>query len=1012
MKKYVLCLTIVCLVLAFALSLAGCKPKTIATPADLEYDGALLFWSPVEGAEGYQVQLNGDICADVKQAHYAVSVQQGTFAVRATNSKGLTSEWSAPLTYSGKSDRPQALTTPTVLEVDGEGLLRWTPVVGAVSYRVWVNADLYTTVETPYCTLVLSGSGYRTVQVSAVAGEGRSDSARSASYRIELADGRVVAPKLTSPSVSFEPSTRCLSWSAVRNATGYAVYATSPSWGDNRRLMATLDADSAKASYRYTVNPQEGGATYRVVALGDGIKYANSADSNALSFPLAAASAPRHLHLAVIDGVVQLCWDAIANVNGYELRLEREGESRLIGSDTPNVRLRADGTWSVCVRGLGDDKIYRSTVYSEQIVVTVEGGDIAPLPLDSPKGLYVKDNVIYWDAVPYASGYQITIDTPADDQVGTYNLSSNGNRLDLDSHLWDSVLEIYVRALPTAGYAASLWGEGYIQVPQEEDEEGRPLPPAYTYLAPPSPLVYDGERFAWSEVSGASGYLLIVNDHPYEVEGTRLDLANPGAVTAKVRALSAEERVLSSAWSAEYTFVYPLSLSAPTGLSSKGEILSWNVVDGATGYVVRVGSLRIDTPANTLNLSTYLPYDGNYDLAVKAVGDGYADSPYSEWYVFVADYEEEGTEHKPYAISSADDLPLLARYPGAYFALTDDLVLDEAESLFDYNVPFAGSIDGRGHVITVHTIKGTATSSGLFGYLSGATLTDVDFVFDQVVAGGYRVGGILAAYATDCTLAGVSIAVSAQTSHGVVGIATGSAFRDVMADVRLTGTGGYLGLVGQATSCRFEGIEVKGSLAGGSYTLVGGVAAMAVDCDFEGVTIGSKDEPFVLSGNVNTGAIVGSGDGSITQAVVWATLTGRGNLGSSGTFTGDFDGQVQLSVTLTDDGSVGGVAGHGGGKASGDFSLTVEGEASNAYIGTAWGVSDNAIVEGTPAFDLTVDARLSLGYVGGVVGLGQCAYSGVTHGFITVANGVRIGKISGLVEETDQYWQINEEVSG
>ncbi|MBO4535340.1 MAG: hypothetical protein J5755_05330, partial [Clostridia bacterium] len=304
-----------CICLVLLMGLAGCAPKTLATPTELEYDGEVLFWSPVEGATSYQVSLDDVVVATPANAYYEVSITQGTFRVRALGAKGSASLWSEPLTHTTRPDRPQALTTPTVLEVDGEGTLRWTPVMGAVSYRVWVNTELYATVETPYCTLALEGSGYRTVQVSAVAGEGYSDSARSASYRIELLDGRIVAPKISAVVVSFDPTTRQLTWSAVRNAVGYAVYATI---GDNTRLMATVDTDPAKAGYTYLVNPQEGGATYWVVALADLVKYANSVESNRISFPLAAEAAPTNLRIDVIEGVPHLIWDAISAVNGYE----------------------------------------------------------------------------------------------------------------------------------------------------------------------------------------------------------------------------------------------------------------------------------------------------------------------------------------------------------------------------------------------------------------------------------------------------------------------------------------------------------------------------------------------------------------------------------------------------------------------------------------------------------------------------------------------------------------------
>jgi len=995
--------------LCLTICLAGCAPKTLATPTELEYDGAVLFWSPVEGADRYEVSLDGEIVASPTSAYYEVSVTQGTFRVRAMGGKGKASDWSEPLTHTTRPDRPQALTTPTVLEVDGEGTLRWTPVMGAIAYRVWVNTELYVTVETSYCTLTLEGDGYRTIQVSAVAGEGFSDSARSASYRIELSDGRVVAPKISAVVVTFEPSTRQLVWSAVRNAVGYAVYGII---GDNTRLMATVDTDPAKAGYSYLVNPQEGGATYWVVALADMVKYANSAESNRISFPLDAEPAPTNLHVDVIEGIPHLMWDAIGAVNGYEVRLERDGETRLLTVTEPYTRIRSDGEWAVSVRGLGDDKIYRSTMYSAQIDVKVEGGDIAALPTDAPYGIYLLDNVLYWNAVSYSAAYQVMIDTPVNDEVGQYLLTATDNRLEVDSHLWDVTLEVYVRALGQEGHATSPWSEGYTFVPTLYDEEGLPLPKEYSFLAPPSPVSYDGETFYWTEIGGCSGYQVVVDGEVYETDVNRLPLAKTGSTVVKVRAMSATEGVLSSAYTTEYTFRFPQRLDTPTGLSQKGDLLSWDMVPGAVRYVIRVGRDRFETTSTNLHMALYLPYDGSYDLAVMAVGEGVnADSLWSEWMTFVVDYEEEGTQHKPYAISCAEDLDLLGRYPGAYFALTQDVAVGEVESLFDYTNVFTGHLDGKGYSLTDIRVHGTAQANGLFGYLMDASLTDIGFEFAEVVWGEYRVGGLLAAYLNNSTLTDVRITATASrsTSFGVVGIALGSTFTRVSADIRLEGNGGVLGLVGQATDCLFEEVAVCGSLQAGPYTSVGGLVGQVGDCDFVGVQVGTSAAPLLVSGGSNAGAIVGTGDGDIEDALVYATLTGSGNMGSAGYWSGDFDGEVVLKAILMGDASVGALAGRGGGKASGAFDLTVEGEVSTLSVGVLWGAGDRAEVEQDTLLTLTLTARADSGFVGGVIGAGRSDYTGITYGTVTTSVGVAVGRISGLDEEIDEHWSVSKE---
>lgn len=75
----------------------------------------------------------------------------------------------------------------------------------------------------------------------------------------------------------------------------------------------------------------------------------------------------------------------------------------------------------------------------------------------------------------------------------------------------------------------------------------------------------------------------------------------------------------------------------------------------------------------------------------------------------------KGTEANPFRISTADELLLLSDFPAAHFELENDIELTEAWT----PVPdFSGSLDGKGHSITISSFK-LYSSTGLFGILSG-----------------------------------------------------------------------------------------------------------------------------------------------------------------------------------------------------------------------------------------------------------------------------------------------------
>lgn len=75
----------------------------------------------------------------------------------------------------------------------------------------------------------------------------------------------------------------------------------------------------------------------------------------------------------------------------------------------------------------------------------------------------------------------------------------------------------------------------------------------------------------------------------------------------------------------------------------------------------------------------------------------------------------KGTEANPFRISTADELLLLSDFPAAHFELENDIELTEAWT----PVPdFSGSLDGKGHSITISSFK-LYSNTGLFGILSG-----------------------------------------------------------------------------------------------------------------------------------------------------------------------------------------------------------------------------------------------------------------------------------------------------
>ncbi len=220
-----------------------------------------------------------------------------------------------------------------------------------------------------------------------------------------------------------------------------------------------------------------------------------------------------------------------------------------------------------------------------------------------------------------------------------------------------------------------------------------------------------------------------------------------------------------------------------------------------------------------------------------------------------------GTETDPYLINNAYDLETMADYAGegAYFALTTNIVLTEADFEFGgsfYNVgngvltigdeqnvfngTFTGRYNGEIHSITGLKIKGNALG-GLFGATDGAVITDL--VIDGAEISATTYGGVLVGKAKDTVIKNVTI-----NSSSVETTSFGSA------------VGGVIGVAESTTveNVTLNGAKVTSALDATSATVeyAGGVAGI-----FSGV-IKNVNVTATVASNAVAGGFVGLADGS------------------------------------------------------------------------------------------------------------------------------------------------------
>lgn len=171
-----------------------------------------------------------------------------------------------------------------------------------------------------------------------------------------------------------------------------------------------------------------------------------------------------------------------------------------------------------------------------------------------------------------------------------------------------------------------------------------------------------------------------------------------------------------------------------------------------------------------------------------------------------ASYATWGSAENPYLIGSAAELKTLSAltsglngndtgigaqsFAGKYFALSDDIgSVGDLSPIGAAGTPFSGYFSGNDHTIEGLNINTGADDTGMFGYLVGATVTDLHIDAAYVFGNAYI--GIVAGRAIDSTVSNIVITNSTlsavSNAGGIVGMTQNGAIRSVYVQAQLTG---------------------------------------------------------------------------------------------------------------------------------------------------------------------------------------------------------------------------------
>ena len=315
---------------------ASCAKPSVSTAVDAATGKPKLTWKSVTGAQRYRIFriLPGEaeytlIAEQTGKTYLDLQAPVDTKCSYKVQTVGKHSELDSAMTASlqvtAVCARPSVKTDITD---DGEAIISWQPVEGAVSYRLYrstSSSKSYTvileTAETTYLDPIVTAGKTYYFKVVALGKNGQ-----SAQSSYAKAVGKCAVPELDGDTnTSGKP---VLSWNKVTGAKKYEIY-RSVNGGSFKRVTTTT-----KLSYTDSKATSGARCVYKVRAVGARSAY-NSAFSETWGCDVVCAAPSVTVKVDTATGKPSLSWKKISGAVSYEIyRAENGAEYTLLATVT------------------------------------------------------------------------------------------------------------------------------------------------------------------------------------------------------------------------------------------------------------------------------------------------------------------------------------------------------------------------------------------------------------------------------------------------------------------------------------------------------------------------------------------------------------------------------------------------------------------------------------------------------------------------------------------------------
>ncbi|MEI6276122.1 MAG: choice-of-anchor D domain-containing protein [Prolixibacteraceae bacterium] len=616
-------------------------PTTVspAISTNITYNTATNFnWNAVANATGYKIQFDNDTPIVVAGTSYP-----GTFAilgihswkVLASNPAGE-SDWSLSKNFTVVLGAP-SLTSPanTLTAYVGSTIdFSWTPVSGATSYDIEFDAGLgiasLSNLSATNMSLLLNASavGPHTWHVRARNGTFLGNWSGSRAYTTV---GIPAIPTTNNPqngsTVNYNSNAN-FSWNTVGSATSYQI-----------QFDAEAPITVTGNFYSRTFSTF-GSHTWKVLASNDAGE-SNWSSSKTFTVALAAPplNSPANGSTSYVGTNLGFSWTSVPGATSYDFEIDGGLGSASLTNVTSVSFQKAliqtfvgQHTWHVrAVNGSSTGQ------WSQTFSFVVAGIPATPVTGNPPNESTVTYEVasnFSWNQVPYASSYQIQLDSEVPLTVTNNSYSHTFNTL--GNHTWK------VKAINAAG--ESSWSNtSNFTVVLGIPSLSSPANAASFYVG-------ETASFSWSSIAGATSY-----DIEFDTGLGTVTLSNVNAISMNVALTAtqagthtwhvrAKNGSTNGAWSAMRTItiigipVIPTTTTPTSGSTiyyDNATNFSWNGVPNATSYKIQFDSEAPITVSGTSYTRTYSAL-ASHTWKVLASNDA-GDSGWSSTKTFTVD---------------------------------------------------------------------------------------------------------------------------------------------------------------------------------------------------------------------------------------------------------------------------------------------------------------------------------------------------------------------------------------